>query len=207
LAAAPRRPPPLARAQLLAQRGPEPLSRVAPVVLHAYPDVEQAIALAAESARATCHAPRVLDACRLLAAMLHAALAGESRARILAPPAAVFGSRALQAEVAAIAVQSYGTGYTPPPADGGVVAALDLARWCFASSVNFRDGALRAINLGGDSDVIASVYGQLAGAHYGAAAIPAAWRQALARAELIGELGDRLLRNALVRLGEQAVAP
>ncbi|MDE2221251.1 MAG: ADP-ribosylglycohydrolase family protein, partial [Gammaproteobacteria bacterium] len=64
----------------------------------------------------------------------------------------------------------------------------------------------RAANCGGDSDVIASVYGQLAGAHYGAAAIPAAWRAALARAGLIGELGDRLLRNALLRAGEPAVA-
>lgn len=207
LAAAPWRPPPLARTQLLAQRDPEPLSRVAPVVLHAYPDLEQAIALAAEAARSTCHAPRVLDACRLLAAMLHAALAGEPRARVLAPPAAVFGAHALHAEVAAIAVQDYGAGYAPPPADGGVVAALGLARWCLAGTASFRDGALRAANLGGDSDVIAAVYGQLAGAHYGVAAIPAAWRQVLARAALIGELGDRLLRNALVRLGEQATAP
>ncbi|HVN98856.1 MAG TPA: ADP-ribosylglycohydrolase family protein [Steroidobacteraceae bacterium] len=206
LAAAPWRPPPLARTQLLAQRDPEPLSRVAPVVLHAYPDEEQAIALAAESARATCHAPRVLDACRLLAAMLHAALAGQSRARILSPPAAVFGAHALHAEVAAVAARSYGADFAPPAADGGVVAALDLARWCLASTASFREGALRAANLGGDSDVIAAVYGQLAGAHYGVGAIPAAWRQVLARATLIGELGDRLLRNALVRLGEQAAA-
>jgi ADP-ribosyl-[dinitrogen reductase] hydrolase len=204
LAAAPWRPPPLARTQLLAQRDPEPLSRVAPVVLHAYPSVEQAIALAAEAARATCHAPRVLDACRLLAAMLHAALAGESRAQILAPPAAVFGAHALHVEVAAIAAQSYGAGYMPPPADGGALAVLDLARWCLASTSSFREGVLRAVNLGGDSDVIAAVYGQLAGAHYGVAAIPPAWRQALARAGVISELGDRLLRNALVRLGEQA---
>ncbi len=207
LAAAPWRPPPLARTQLLAQRDPEPLSRVAPVVLHAYPAVDQSVALAAEAARATCHAPHVLDACRLLASMLHAALAGESRARILAPPATVFGEHAPQAEVAAIAAQAYGAGYVPPPADGGALAALDLARWCLASTASFREGALRAVNLGGDSDVIAAVYGQLAGAHYGVTAIPAAWRQALARAGIIAELGDRLLRNALVRLGEQVAAP
>lgn len=207
LAAAPWRPPPLAQTQLLAQRDPEPLSRVAPVVLHAYPAVEQAIALAAAAARVTCHAPLVLDACRLLAAMLHAALAGETRARMLSPPAAVFGERPLHLAVAAIATQSYGPTYVPPPADGGALAALDLACWCLASTASFREGALRAVNLGGDSDVIAAVYGQLAGAHYGVAAIPLAWRQALAHATLIGELGDRLLRNALVRLGEQALTP
>jgi len=207
LAAAPWRPPPLARTQLLAQRDPEPLSRVAPVVLHAYPSVEQAIELAAESARSTCHGPVVLDACRLLAAMLHAALAGETRARMLHPPATLFGERPLQADVAQIAAHAYGPDWTPPPADGGVLAVLDLARWCLASTANFRDGVLRAVNLGGDSDVIAAVYGQLAGAHFGVSLIPAPWRQALARADVISELGDRLLRNALVRVGEQGSGP
>jgi ADP-ribosyl-[dinitrogen reductase] hydrolase len=206
LAAAPWRPQPLAGAQLRSLLDAEPLSRVAPVVLHAYAAPEEAITLAAEAARATCQAPRVLDACRLLAAMLHAALRGETRERVVAPPADAFGDRALHREVARIATRSYDDDYTPPAADGGALAVLDLARWCLASTSSFRAGALRAVNLGGDSDVIASVYGQLAGAHYGVAAIPAAWRAALAHAELIGELADRLLRNALLQAGEQAVA-
>jgi ADP-ribosylglycohydrolase len=206
LAAAPWRPQPLAGAQLQSQLDAEPLARVAPVVLHAYASPNEAIALAGEVARATCQAPRVLDACRLLAAMLHAALRGEARERLLAPPAAAFGASALHREVARIATRRYDADYAPPAADGGALAALDLARWCLASTGSFREGALRAVNLGGDSDVIASVYGQLAGAHYGVAAIPAAWRATLARAELIGELGDRLLRNALLQAGEPVVA-
>ena len=206
LAAAPWRAPPLASAQVMAALDAEPLSRVAPVVLHAYAEPDQAVELAAEAARVSCESPRVRDACRLLAAMLHAALRGESRERLLAARADVFGVRSLHAEVAAIALRRYGADYTPPPADGGALAVLDLARWCLASTGSFREGALRAVNLGGDSDVIASVFGQLAGAHYGVTAIPLAWRQALARAELIGELGDRLLRHALIQIGEQAAA-
>jgi ADP-ribosylglycohydrolase len=206
LAAAPWRAQPLADAQLRSLLDAEPLSRVAPVVLHAYASPNEAIALAGEAARATCEAPRVLDACRLLAAMLHAALRGEPRERVLAPPAAAFGERALHREVARIATRSYDDDYTPPAADGGALAVLDLARWCLASTRSFREGVLRAVNLGGDSDAIAAVYGQLAGAHYGVAAIPAGWRAALARAELIGELGDRLLRNALLQAGEPVVA-
>jgi ADP-ribosylglycohydrolase len=205
LAAAPWRAPPLADVQLRSLLDAEPLARVAPVVLHAYAAPEEAVALAAEAARATCEAPRVLDACRLLAAMLHAALRGEPRERVLAPPAAAFGERGLHREVARIATRRYDAGYTPPAADGGALAVLDLARWCLASTASFREGVLRAVNLGGDSDVIAAVYGQLAGAHYGVAAIPAAWRGALARAELIGELGDRLLRNALLQAGDEVV--
>lgn len=184
---------------------PEPLSRVAPVVLHEFADPEQALRGAAESARLTCRAPLVHDACRLLAAMLHAALGGEPLARVLSPRSTLFAAQPLQREVAALAARSCDPS-EPPPAGQGALAVLEQARWCLARGANFRDGALRAVNLGGDSDVRGAVYGQLAGAHYGLAAIPRAWRQALAQPDLIVELCDRLLRNALVRLGDSAVS-
>jgi ADP-ribosyl-[dinitrogen reductase] hydrolase len=184
---------------------PEPLSRVAPVILHEFADAEQALGRAAESARLTCRSPLVHDACRLLAAMLHAALSGEPMARVLAPRSALFAAQPLQREVAAIAARSCEAS-EPPPAGQGALGVLAQARWCLARGANFRDGALRAVNFGGDSDVTGAVYGQLAGAHYGLAAIPRAWRQALAQPELIAELCDRLLQNALVRLGESAVS-
>jgi ADP-ribosyl-[dinitrogen reductase] hydrolase len=184
----------------------EPLSRVAPIVLHYFAAPEEAVALAADAARLTSQSPLVLDACRLLAAMLHAALRGEPREHVLAPDRAVFGAHPLRAPVAALLTRGLGGNYEPPAADGGALAVLELARWCLATSANFRDGALRAVNLGGDSDVIGAVYGQLAGAHYGLAGIPRAWRQALAQSELIVELGDGLLRSALVELGESVAA-
>jgi len=183
---------------------PEPLSRVAPVVLHEFADPEQALRDAAESARLTCRSPLVHDACRLLAAMLHAALSGEPLARVLSPRSTLFAAQPLQREVAAIAARSCDAS-EPPPAGQDALAVLGQARWCLARGANFRDGALRAVNLGGDSDVRGAVYGQLAGAHYGLAAIPGAWRQALAQPDLIVELGDRLLQHSLVRLGESAV--
>ena len=57
----------------------------------------------------------------------------------------------------------------------------------FAALRDFRAGALRATNLGGSSRRrSAAVYGALAGAHYGVAAIPSAWRRdTLARHDLI----------------------
>ena len=199
--------PAAARAALpeVATLDPEPLSRVAPVVLHEFADPEQALRHAAESARLTCRSPLVHDACRLLAAMLHAALGGEPLARVLSPRSTLFAAQPLQREVAAIAARSCDASEAPP-AGQGALAVLEQARWCLARGANFRDGALRAVNLGGDSDVIGAVYGQLAGAHYGLAAIPRAWRQALAQQELIVELCDRLLQNALVRLGDSVVS-
>jgi ADP-ribosylglycohydrolase len=206
LAAAQSRRRPFAGKVDPAQRPPEALARVAPVVLHSYSSPEQAVELAADAARTTCRSPLVLDACRLLAAMLHAALRGSAREQVLAPSAAIFGARPLKAEVAAIATRPCGEGVALPDASGDVLAVLELARWCFGSTSSFRAGALRAANLGGNSDVIGAVYGQLAGAHYGVGALPRGWRQALAQPELIAASADALLRDALLRLGEPVSA-
>ncbi|MGB8694052.1 MAG: ADP-ribosylglycohydrolase family protein [Steroidobacteraceae bacterium] len=184
------------------QLHPEALSRVAPVVLHAFADPAQAVELAADVARTTSQAPLVLDACRLLAAMLHAALSGAARAQVLSPPASVFAARALRPQVAAIGAAKCLDGAPPADANGDVLAVLTLARWAFGNTTNFRDGALRAVNLGGHSDVIGAVYGQLAGAYYGLSGVPRGWREALVHAEQIAQLADRLLRDALLQLGE-----
>jgi len=188
------------------QLHPEALSRVAPVVLHAFADSAQAVELAADVARTTSQAPLVLDACRLLAAMLHAALRGEPRAQVLNPSASVFATRALRPQVAAIGAAKCLDGAPPADANGDVLAVLTLARWAFGSTTNFRDGALRAVNLGGHSDVIGAVYGQLAGAFYGLSAVPRGWREALVHVEQIAQLADRLLRDALLQLGESVGA-
>lgn len=187
------------------QLDPEPLSRQAPIGLHAYGEPARALRDSVDAARLTCQAPIVLDCCRLLSAMLQAALHGEPRLRVARPPARFIELHALKPQVAAIA-----SGPAPPVFDGshpaGATApqALQAARWALLSTSNFRDGALAAVNLGGHSDMIGSIYGQLAGAHYGVNAIPRAWRAALARSELIASLADQLLTSALVRLGSAA---
>jgi ADP-ribosylglycohydrolase/protein-tyrosine phosphatase len=186
-----------------AQRDPEALSRIAPAVLYAFHDEAQAVDIAAESARMTCQSPVVIDACRLLAAMLHAALRGEPRARVLVPSQTVFATQPLKHEVATIAMAAPKSGAFEgkDPAGADVLGALRAARWALATTTSFRDGALAAVNLGGHSDVIGAVYGQLAGAFYGAQGIPAHWRTALVRQELVAGLADRMLADALVALG------
>ena len=42
---------------------------------------------------------------------------------------------------------------------------LEAALWAFHGSENFRDGALRVVNLGDDADTTGAVYGQIAGAY------------------------------------------
>lgn len=58
---------------------------------------------------------------------------------------------------------------------GWCVSTLEAALWAFQSTENFRDGMIAAVNLGGDSDTIGAVYGQIAGAYYGYGEIPQDW--------------------------------
>jgi ADP-ribosyl-[dinitrogen reductase] hydrolase len=153
--------------------------------MYFFADAGQGEEQAAQAARTTSQASAVLSACRSLARALHAALAGRPRAEIvssaaLAPPAAGTASAA---------------------GSGGAPGALGAALEALARTGNFRDALLAAANLGGDSDVIASVTGALAGAHYTASAIPALWRNSLMKQELVEGFADRLLAHALVGLG------
>ena len=80
-----------------------------------------------------------------------------------------------------------GTGY--------VVHSLEAALWAFAKSTSFEHGALLAVNLGDDADTTGAVYGQIAGAFYGADAIPARWRSRLARLETLESFAARLMNT------------
>jgi ADP-ribosylglycohydrolase len=79
-------------------------------------------------------------------------------------------------------------------ATGYVVHSLEAALWCFAGTESFRDGCLRAANLGQDSDTVAAIYGQIAGAYYGESGIPEDWRRRLAWHDRIRSRAIRLLR-------------
>ena len=166
---------------------PEALSRVAPVVMYFFARPEAAAQWAAEAARTTCQAPAVLRACRALAQALHAAISGEPRSVILA-----------QAQSALDAAQHPAP--TSAQLDNDVPAAFAAALEAFAGTGNFRDAVLSAANLGGDSDVVATACGALAGAHYTASAIPTLWRNSLIKKQLIENCADRLLAHAMLQL-------
>lgn len=79
---------------------------------------------------------------------------------------------------------------------GWAVSTLDAALWAFNTTETFADGLIAAVNLGGDSDSIGAVYGQLAGAFYGFDAIPDRWVKAVKTWEKVDALIERFL-NAL----------
>jgi ADP-ribosyl-[dinitrogen reductase] hydrolase len=81
--------------------------------------------------------------------------------------------------------------------DGYVVESLEAALWAFAKSRSFEHGALLAVNLGDDADTTGAVYGQIAGAYYGAGAIPERWRSKLAHRETLESFAERLYEGAV----------
>ena len=138
-----------------------------------------------------------VDACRLLAALTVGALHGYAKEELLD---AEFAGRfaGLDGSDLAPAIDSVrqgdyktmdrrqirGTGY--------VVESIRAALWAFWNSTSFEEGALLAVNLGDDADTTGAVYGQLAGAHYGAAGLPATWLAILAWRDRIMDRADQL---------------
>lgn len=74
---------------------------------------------------------------------------------------------------------------------GYVVDTLEAAVWCLLTTDNYRDGVLKAVNLGDDTDTVAAVAGGLAGALYSYEAIPKEWRDALIKRDYIEEMCER----------------
>jgi ADP-ribosyl-[dinitrogen reductase] hydrolase len=174
------------------------LMRVAPIPLFFLDVPEVAIARAADSSRTTHGAPEAVDACRYYCGLMIGALQGLSKEELVSPLftpfASLWAQQPLAPKIEAIARGSF-LRKEPPDIQGSgyVVHSMEAALWAFARSTSFRDGALLAVNLGDDADTTGAIYGQLAGAFYGAEAIPAAWRARLARGDEITALAKSLL--------------
>lgn len=78
---------------------------------------------------------------------------------------------------------------------GYVVDSLEAAIWCVMSEKSFEATVLKAVNLGGDTDTIASIAGAIAGLLYGYDAIPQEWLKVLARREDIEKLADKVTKK------------
>lgn len=169
------------------------IMRLAPVVLR-YAGRPELPAMAVLSSRTTHAAAECLDACRLLAEALDRALAGYDKTEVVDLADIEVGSQRLRGIAAggyrtAKRGQVHGTGY--------VVDSLEAALWCFYQHDTFEGAVLEAANLGDDADTTAAVVGQLAGAFYGVAGMPAAWVARIHRGDEIAALADSLLQRNL----------
>ncbi|MEV4423036.1 ADP-ribosylglycohydrolase family protein [Patulibacter sp. NPDC049589] len=92
-----------------------------------------------------------------------------------------------------------GRGFAPP--------SLEAALWAVWSTRSFEDAVLAAVNLGDDADTTGAIAGQLAGALYGADAIPAHWRERVLLGDEITGLADGLRELSDELAAEHAKLP
>ncbi len=173
------------------------IMRLAPVPLYFAAQPEVAIERSGDSSRTTHGATVCVDACRYMGGLIAGGVVGVPKevltSPLYCPVSGYWAKHALCPEVQAIAEGSFKV--KDPPAirgTGYVVDSLEAALWAFAKGRDFEEGAVLAVNLGNDADTTGAVYGQIAGAHYGYAAIPARWRAAVALSDLILRLADAL---------------
>ncbi|RMF04614.1 MAG: hypothetical protein D6768_02825 [Chloroflexi bacterium] len=177
------------------------IMRLAPVPMFYLKDPAQAIEQAGQSSRTTHGTRQAVDACRYMAGLLVGAINGAGKDELLSPLycpiPGYWDEHALHPKVVTLAQGSFK--HKKPPqirGSGYVIDSLEAALWAFYTTDNFRDGCLKAVNLGLDADTTGAVFGQIAGAFYGESAIPVEWLDKIALQELIADLIERLYNKA-----------
>jgi ADP-ribosyl-[dinitrogen reductase] hydrolase len=151
------------------------LMRLAPVALRHWQDKAKLVDVAARQSRTTHAAPEAVEACVAFAELLADAIAGEARSQVLAP------RTERQGRVGEVLAGSWrGKRRDEIRSSGYVIDSLEAALWCVGRTSSFEEAVLLAANLADDADTVAAITGQLAGALYGAVAIPASWLEMLA---------------------------
>ena len=163
------------------------IMRLGPVPIFFRHDLKAAVAACEESSRTTHQSQMCLDACKYFGALIWGALNGASKLELLEPyyPSREFwrGTQ-FDPRIGAIIEGSF-KGDEEPDSTGFVVHTLKAALWAFHKTTSFKEGALLAVNLGGDADTTGAVYGQLAGAFYGLKGIPEDWVQILRKLPML----------------------
>ncbi|MGL4768165.1 MAG: ADP-ribosylglycohydrolase family protein [Formosimonas sp.] len=165
------------------------LMRLAPVVLFAHPDLKKVLDLTAKSSCTTHGAAEAIESCQLLGCLLSAILNGVRKDHLFNGLPQVFH----QAKIKALASGAFvSKNVNEIKGSGYCVESLEAALWCFLNSHDFESAVLQAANLGDDADTTAAIVGQIAGAYYGAAQIPQAWREKLFMKDEIVSMAERL---------------
>lgn len=185
------------------------LARTTAVALVYSRDATLALHEAGEAARPTIQSPIVVDACRAYAAALVAALNGSSKSAVVAfgdsDAARMLRQRRLKPEVLQVidgehdtsSVQALaGMDESLAASNDDVLNLLSVALWAFDRSDHFAQGALLAVNASESPASAGAVYGALAGAHYGAQALPEQWRATICRKDELSTLAERCLARA-----------
>ena len=176
------------------------IMRLAPVPLFFAQNPKEAVERSAESSRTTHGARNAVDACRYFGDLLTGAVNGVEKDELLSerysPVPGLWDEYPLAPEIDEVAAGTFKR-RQPPKIEGSgyVVRSLEAALWAFYNSDSFSGGCLLAVNLGDDTDTTGAVYGQLAGAFYGAEDIPKSWLNMLFLRTVIEGYAERLFHQ------------
>lgn len=164
-----------------------PLARTTAVALRYANEPQLAIKAAADAARPTLQSPLALDACRILAALLVSALTGATRAQLANAEGTEAFTALRQYPLKPQSAALLTGGWRTAPAGGDIVSVLANAWRHFVEAAAFEAGMLNVAEEGLPASA-GSVYGALAGAHFGGEAIPAEWRSQVGQQEMLSKL-------------------
>lgn len=89
-------------------------------------------------------------------------------------------------------LRAFANQLTRVPNTGYVLDTMVAAKWAVGSTNSFEEAVLAAVNLGGDSDTIGAVAGQIAGAIHGLDGIPRKWIDGLHDHERLLDIAEQL---------------
>ena len=164
------------------------LMRTAPIGVRFARDREALAEAARSDSTLTHHDPLAADACVWLDETIAWLVRGGRQPALEGPAAeAAEAARTARPELLAAEAQD---------ALGFVLTALRVGVNAAFEQPDFERAVVFAANLGGDADTNAAVAGALAGARFGASAIPQRWLEPLLQRDRIAGLADRLLAAA-----------
>lgn len=155
------------------------LMRLAPVAIRYWQDRDKLRDAAARQSRTTHGAPEAVDGCIAFAEVLADAIAGLPRHEVMRSRHECYAGA-----IAPIMAGSWRGKHRHEISSSGYVAhSLEAALWCVSRTASFAQAVVLATNLGDDSDTVAAITGQLAGALYGYEGFPRNWLDKLAWAK------------------------
>lgn len=161
------------------------IMRLAPAVLFALPDREDAIDTAVRQSRTTHGAPECLEACDIMARILVERILGIEHEDVR-------GTYSTKGALRIAARNWMGKSREVIKSTGYVIDTLEAALWADANASTFEEALVLAVNLGGDADTVGAVTGQIAGARFGLSGIPQRWLDTLHDREMIVDVANRL---------------
>ena len=188
----------------------EALPRVAIAAAVWFADRRLALNKGAEIAQLTHSGMRTVDAARIYASWVVAALEGQAGERLLSTRNEDVSAEGVLSESAIVHLRTGGWSAAEEIIVEGARKgdAFSVLRVTYAACLlgkTFKETILAVVNAGGHSDMTGATVGALAGACYGAAALPEKWLVVLRDREAIEARADRLLVCSLMKmLGETA---